>query len=52
MAEEHGFIDISDCESKLSIGDIVEVVPNHVCCLYMLDQLMAVRDNSIVGVIQ
>ena len=52
MSEEHGFIDISECESKPSIGDIVRVVPNHVCVVVnMFDQLVAVRDNDIVDVI-
>jgi len=52
MAEEHGFIDISDCESKPSIGDIVRVIPNHVCVVVnMFDQLVAVRDDNIVDVI-
>ena len=52
MAEEHGFIDISECESRPSIGDIVRVVPNHVCVVVnMFDQLVAVRDNNIVDVI-
>ena len=52
MAEEHGFIDISDCESRPSIGDIVRVIPNHVCVVVnMFDQLVAVRGNNIVDVI-
>lgn len=52
MAEEHGFIDISNCKSRPSIGDIVRVVPNHVCVVVnMFDQLVAVRSNNIVDVI-
>jgi D-serine deaminase-like pyridoxal phosphate-dependent protein len=52
MAEEHGFIDISECESRPSIGDIVRVVPNHVCVVVnMFNQLVAVRDNNIVDVV-
>ena len=52
MAEEHGFIDISNCESKPSIGDILRVIPNHVCVVVnMFDQLVAVRGNHIVNVI-
>jgi D-serine deaminase-like pyridoxal phosphate-dependent protein len=52
MAEEHGFIDIFDCESRPSIGDIVRVIPNHVCVVVnMFDQLVAVRGNNIVDVI-
>ena len=52
MAEEHGFIDISNCEKRPSIGDILRVIPNHVCVVVnMFDQLVAVRGNHIVDVI-
>ena len=52
MSEEHGFIDIAHCESRPSIGDILRVVPNHVCVVVnMFDQLVSVRGNNIVGVI-
>ena len=52
MAEEHGFIDISNCECRPSIGDILRVVPNHVCVVVnMFDQLVAVRGNRIVDII-
>jgi len=52
MSEEHGFLDLSDCENPPAIGDIVRVVPNHVCVVVnMFDQLVAVRDNRIVDVL-
>ena len=52
MSEEHGFIDISKCESRPSIGDILRVIPNHVCVVVnIIDQLAAVRGNHIVDVI-
>ena len=52
MAEEHGFLDLSDCETKPLIGDIIRVIPNHVCVVVnMFDQLVAVRDNVIVDVL-
>ena len=52
MAEEHGFLDLSDCETKPLIGDILRVIPNHVCVVVnMFDQLVAVRDNAIVDVL-
>ena len=52
MAEEHGFIDISNCECRPSIGDILWVVPNHVCVVVnMFDELVAVRGNRIVDII-
>ena len=52
FAEEHGFLDLSGCNHKPQIGDIVRVIPNHVCvCVNMFDQLVAVRDNQIVEVL-
>lgn len=52
MSEEHGFLDLSHCERKPSVGDILRVVPNHVCvAVNMFDQLVAVRGNSIIDVL-
>lgn len=52
MAEEHGFLDLSRCDQQPVVGDILRVVPNHVCVtVNMFDQLVAVRDNSIVDVL-
>ncbi len=52
LAEEHGFLDLTDCTDKPEIGDIVRVIPNHVCvAVNMVDQLVAVRGNEIVEVI-
>jgi len=31
LSEEHGCIDFSDCESRPSVGDRLNIVPNHVC---------------------
>jgi D-serine deaminase-like pyridoxal phosphate-dependent protein len=52
MAEEHGFLDVSNCDTKPSVGDVVRVIPNHVCvAVNMFDQLVAVRDNAIVEIL-
>ena len=52
FAEEHGFLDLSKCNDKPVVGDIVRVVPNHVCvAVNMVDQLVAVRAGEIVEVI-
>lgn len=52
FAEEHGFLDLSGCNNKPQIGDIVRVVPNHVCVsVNMMDQLIAVRNGEIIDVI-
>ena len=52
MSEEHGFLDLLIVQSDLAIGDILRIVPNHVCVVVnMFDQLVAVRDNNIVDVL-
>ena len=52
MAEEHGFLDLSGCAARPDVGDIVRVVPNHVCvAVNMFDHLVAVRGNGIVDVL-
>ena len=52
FSEEHGFLDLSNCNDKPSVGDIVRVIPNHVCVsVNMFDQLVAVRDGAISHII-
>lgn len=52
FAEEHGFLDLSRCNDKPNVGDIVRVIPNHVCvAVNMVDQLVAVRAGEVVDVI-
>ena len=52
FAEEHGFLDLTKCNDKPVVGDIVRVIPNHVCvAVNMVDNLVAVRGNEIVEVI-
>ena len=52
MAEEHGFLDVLNCDTKPSVGDVVRVIPNHVCVVVnMFDQLVAVRDNAIFDIL-
>ncbi|MBV1694850.1 MAG: alanine racemase [Hyphomicrobiales bacterium] len=51
FAEEHGFLDLSKCNARPKVGDIVRVVPNHVCVVVnMVDQLIAVRGGEVVEV--
>jgi D-serine deaminase-like pyridoxal phosphate-dependent protein len=53
FAEEHGFLDLSQCNDRPKIGDVVRIVPNHVCVVVnMVDRLVAVRGHEIVGEIE
>ena len=52
FAEEHGFLDLSACNERPKVGDVVRIVPNHVCVVVnMVDQMIAVRGDEIVGVL-
>ena len=52
FAEEHGFLDLSRTNQRPSVGEVVRIIPNHVCVVVnMVDQLIAVRDGEIVDVL-
>jgi len=52
FAEEHGFLDLTNCNDKPGVGEIVRVIPNHVCvAVNMVDQLVAVRGGEIAQVV-
>ncbi|MBR0713349.1 D-TA family PLP-dependent enzyme [Bradyrhizobium liaoningense] len=50
FAEEHGFLDLSRSNTRPNVGDIVRIVPNHVCVVVnMMDEVVMVRGDEIVG---
>jgi D-serine deaminase-like pyridoxal phosphate-dependent protein len=50
FAEEHGFLDLAACNDRPKVGDVVRIIPNHVCVVVnMMDRLVAVRGEKIVG---
>jgi D-serine deaminase-like pyridoxal phosphate-dependent protein len=50
FAEEHGFLDLSACNDRPNIGDVVRIVPNHVCVVVnLVDRLVTVRGDTIVS---
>ena len=50
FAEEHGFLDLYQCNDRPKVGDVVRIVPNHVCVVVnMVDRLVSVRGHEIVG---
>lgn len=52
FAEEHGFLDLTACNERPKVGDVVRIVPNHVCVVVnMVDQLIAVRGGEVVDII-
>lgn len=52
FAEEHGFLDLSACNERPKVGDVVRIVPNHVCVVVnMVDEVVMVRGEEIVGIL-
>ncbi len=50
FAEEHGMLDLSRSNTRPNIGDIVRIVPNHVCVVVnMVDEVVMVRGDEIIG---
>jgi D-serine deaminase-like pyridoxal phosphate-dependent protein len=49
FAEEHGFLDLTACNDRPQVGDVVRIIPNHVCVVVnMVDRLIATRGDEIV----
>ncbi|MGY3446161.1 MULTISPECIES: D-TA family PLP-dependent enzyme [unclassified Bradyrhizobium] len=50
FAEEHGFLDLSRSNTRPDVGDVVRIVPNHVCVVVnMMDEVVMVRGDQIIG---
>ncbi|MGC4055057.1 MAG: alanine racemase [Paludibaculum sp.] len=49
MNEEHGFVEFAGDNTKLSVGDRVHVLPNHICVAMNLhEQVYGVRGDEVV----
>jgi D-serine deaminase-like pyridoxal phosphate-dependent protein len=49
LNEEHGYVDVSRCDPKPAIGDVVRVLPNHVCVAVNLqDDVVVHRSGEVV----
>lgn len=52
FAEEHGFLDLTRSSTRPEVGDVVRIVPNHVCVVVnMMDEVVMVRGEEIIGVL-
>lgn len=48
MSEEHGILDLSNTDWRPQVGDLVRVVPNHVCIVVHLNDVMyGVRGDRV-----
>jgi D-serine deaminase-like pyridoxal phosphate-dependent protein len=50
LNEEHGHVDVTKSSHRFQVGDVVTVIPNHVCtCVNMQDEVFLVRNEEVVG---
>lgn len=50
LNEEHGHLDITGSNHRFEVGEVVTVIPNHVCtCVNMHDEVFLLRDRQVVG---
>ncbi len=50
FAEEHGFLDLSRSNTRPNVGDVVRIVPNHVCVVVnMMDEVVMGRGEEFLG---
>ncbi len=50
LNEEHGHLDITESTHRFHVGEVVSVIPNHVCtCVNMHDEVFLVRNQEVVG---
>jgi D-serine deaminase-like pyridoxal phosphate-dependent protein len=50
LNEEHGHLDITDSAHRFRVGEVVTVIPNHVCtCVNMHDEVFLLRNEEVVG---
>jgi D-serine deaminase-like pyridoxal phosphate-dependent protein len=48
LSEEHGILDLSKTTWRPRVGDVVRVVPNHVCVVvHLFDEIIGVRGTSV-----
>ncbi len=48
LNEEHGIIDLTACKEKPDIGEVISIVPNHVCVVTNLHDEVVAHRNGVV----
>jgi len=50
LNEEHGYLDTTNTRHEFRVGEVVTVIPNHVCAtVNMHDEIMTLRGGEVVG---
>ena len=48
LNEEHGIIDLSACQNKPEVGEVIRIVPNHICVVTNLHDEVVIHRNGII----
>jgi D-serine deaminase-like pyridoxal phosphate-dependent protein len=50
LSEEHGHVEITRSTRTFGVGDVLTVIPNHVCpCVNMHDEVFLLRNGEVAG---
>ncbi len=50
LNEEHGYVDITRSQHKFFVGEVLTVIPNHVCAaINMHDEICTLRKDEAIG---
>jgi D-serine deaminase-like pyridoxal phosphate-dependent protein len=48
LSEEHAIVDLSQCEERPAVGEVVSLIPNHCCVVSnMVDEVYGVRNGRV-----
>lgn len=50
LSEEHGHVDVTKTQHPFRVGEVLSVIPNHICtCVNLHDEAFLVRGQEVVG---
>ena len=50
LSEEHGHVDIARSQHSFHVGEVLSIIPNHICtCVNMHDEIFLARNQQVVG---
>jgi D-serine deaminase-like pyridoxal phosphate-dependent protein len=50
LNEEHGYLDVTGSAHEFHVGEVLTVIPNHVCtCVNMHDEVFILRNGVVAG---
>jgi D-serine deaminase-like pyridoxal phosphate-dependent protein len=50
LSEEHGHVDTTHSSHEFKVGQVLSVIPNHICtCVNLHDEMFLVRKEQVVG---